>query len=200
MFTGIVTHRGTVRAVTGTAARDVVIEPGFDPATLAVGASVAHAGVCLTVTAIDGPFYEIHASPETLARSTLRTWAPGRTVNLERSLRLGDELGGHLVFGHVDAVGTVRALATRAGSWRLEIALDPPLAPMVAVKGSIAVDGVSLTVTEALADGFAVVIVPHTWEVTTLAGLRPGDPVNLEVDMLARYVARQLAFLPGAPS
>lgn len=198
MFTGIVTHVGTVLSVTGADARDLEIEPGFDPRDLAVGASVSHSGVCLTVTAIAERSYTIHASPETLARTTLGEWETGRRINLERSLKLGDELGGHLVFGHVDAVGEIRSITMQGGSRRIAIGLAPELAPMLAVKGSIAVDGVSLTVTEARRDGFAVVVIPHTWEVTTLADLRQGDPVNLEVDMLARYVARQLAFLPGS--
>ncbi len=194
MFTGIVTHVGRIRAVEERGGgRLFVVEPPFDARTLEVGASVAHDGVCLTVTDhVDGG-YTVFAIPETLSRTTLGAWRPGRRVNLERSLRLGDELGGHLVFGHVDAVGEVLELERVGEMWRMVISLPPALAPLVAVKGSIAVDGVSLTVTEAAADRFAVTLIPHTRAVTTLGERRPGDRVNVEVDMLARYVARQLA-------
>lgn len=193
MFTGIVTHLGRIERVEGSAERllEVVPETPFDG--VVPGASIAHAGICLTVASLTDRGWQVHASGETLARTTLGRWRPGDRVNLERALRLGDELGGHLVFGHVDAVGLIRALEEEVGGRRLEIALPRDLAPLVAVKGSIAVDGISLTVTEVAADHFATVIVPHTWNATTLADRRPGDLVNLEADMLARYVARQLA-------
>ncbi len=199
MFTGIVTHIGRIAAVEARAGgRDLLVEPAFDPAVLPLGASIAHDGVCLTVTAVAGRCYRVHAVAETLARTTLGTWTPGRRVNLERALRLGDELGGHLVFGHVDAVGRITALEPVGGMWRMEVTIPPALAPLVAVKGSIAVDGVSLTVTEAGDDRFAVALIPHTRAVTTLGDRRPGDAVNVEVDMLARYVARQLAHRHGS--
>ncbi len=194
MFTGIVTHTGRIIAIEARGGgRDLLVEPPFDPATLTIGASVAHDGVCLTVVAREERCYRVHAVAETLARTTLGSWTPGRRVNLERALRVGDELGGHLVFGHVDAVGTVTALEPVGEMWRLQVRIPPALAPLVAVKGSIAVDGVSLTVTEADDDRFAVALIPHTRSVTTLGERRVGDPVNIEVDMLARYVARQLA-------
>jgi riboflavin synthase len=193
MFTGIVTHLGRIAEIEGAAERVLEVVPDTPVAGVVPGASIAHAGICLTVAALTDRGWRVHASGETLARTTLGRWRPGLRINLERALRLGDELGGHLVFGHVDAVGSILALEEGAGGRRLEIGLPPELAPMVAVKGSIAVDGISLTVTEAAADRFATVIVPHTWTATTLAERRPGDPVNLEVDMLARYVARQLA-------
>lgn len=193
MFTGIVTHIGRIREVgERDGGRLFVVEPPFDPRELAIGASIAHDGVCLTVTAHLEGAYAVFATPETLARTTLGDWRPGRRVNLERSLRLGDELGGHLVFGHVDATGEVLEVADLGGMWRLVVGIPAALAPLVAVKGSIAVDGVSLTVTEAADDRFAVTLIPHTREVTTLGERRPGDRVNVEVDMLARYVARQL--------
>lgn len=192
MFTGIVTHRGVVERVEGDAERVLDIAPSTPFEAVPIGASIAHAGICLTVAALTERGWRVHASGETLARTTLGSWRPGDRINLERSLRLGDELGGHLVFGHVDAVGTILELVEHAGGWRLVVSLPPALAPLVAVKGSIAVDGISLTVTEVAADRFATVIVPHTWSVTTLCDRRPGDPVNLEADMLARYVARQL--------
>ena len=142
----------------------------------------------------------MQASQETLARTTLGRWQQGDRVNLERSLRLGDELGGHLAFGHVDGLGEIRAILPQGDGHRIEVGMPAGLAPMVAVKGSIAVDGISLTITEALDDRFAVAVIPHTWTHTTLSGRRVGDPVNLEVDMLARYVFRQLALTAGARS
>jgi riboflavin synthase len=159
---------------------------------------VAHSGICLTLVAKGKGAHTVQASPETLARTTLGSWRPGTQVNLERSLRLGDELGGHLVFGHVDAVGEIMSIGPAGDYRRVEIGLPPELAPLVAVKGSIAVDGISLTVNEAGRDRFAVTIIPHTWAHTTLGDRRPGDPVNLEADMLARYVARQRAFTAAA--
>lgn len=195
MFTGIVTHRGelaTVREIPG--GRELVVASDLPLAELALGASLAHDGICLTLVATEGCTHTVQASPETLARTTLGAWLEGRTVNLERSLRMGDELGGHLVFGHVDAIGGILAIEPDGDCHRLEIAVPPELAPMLAVKGSVAVDGVSLTVNQAIADRFSVTIIPHTWQHTTLARRRVGDPVNLEADMLARYVARQLAF------
>ena len=197
MFTGIVTHLGRVaEARDGGDARDLVVatDPSFLDG-LELGASVAHSGVCLTVVEKGGDRFRVQASPETLARTTLGRWREGDRVNLERSLRLGDELGGHLVFGHVDGVGEVAGVERAGeGGWRLEVAMPGDLAPLLAVKGSVAVDGVSLTVNEAGSERFACMLIPHTWDHTALGLLRPGDPVNLEADMLARYVARQLAF------
>jgi len=194
MFTGIVTHLGLVERIECEAGRTLDIAPigRFDE--VEVGASIAHAGVCLTVAALTETGWRVQASAETLARTTLGRWHPGERINLERSLRIGDELGGHLVFGHVDAVAEILAIEERADGRRIWIALPTELAPLVAVKGSIAVDGVSLTVVDLEADRFSVVIVPHTWAVTTLRDREAGDLVNLEADMLARYVARQLAF------
>jgi riboflavin synthase len=200
MFTGIVTHVGEIAAVREVAGgRELVVRSGLPLAEIADGASVAHSGVCLTLVAREGDRHTVQASPETLARTTLARWRPGERVNLERSLRLGDELGGHLVFGHVDAVGEVTAIEPGGGYHRVEIAVPPELAPLLAVKGSIAVDGISLTVNEATADRFAVTIIPHTWDHTTLGRHRVGDPVNLEADMLARYVARRLASCANVP-
>ena len=195
MFTGIVTHRGEVSEVREMAGgRELVIASDLPLAELALGASVAHDGICLTMMAKDARTHTVQASRETLARTTLGTWEPGRAVNLERSLRLGDELGGHLVFGHVDAMGEITSIEPDGDCHRLAIAVPAELAPMLAVKGSVAVDGISLTVNEAGADRFAVTIIPHTWGHTTLGRRRVGDFVNLEADMLARYVARQLGF------
>jgi riboflavin synthase len=195
MFTGIVSHRGEVREIRALAGgRELVIASDLPLAELVLGASVAHDGVCLTLVAMDGATHTVQASHETLVRTTLGRWSAGRAVNLERSLRLGDELGGHLVFGHVDAVGAIVAIEPEGECHRLAIAVPAELAPMLAVKGSLAVDGISLTVNEVTADRMAVTIIPHTWSHTTLRDRRVGDRVNLEADMLARYVARQLAF------
>jgi riboflavin synthase len=198
LFTGIITHIGRIESVRDGSMRDLVVATDLPLAEIPLGASVAHSGVCLTVVEKEQGRFRVQASPETLARTTLGGWAPDTRINLERSLRLGDELGGHLVFGHCDAVGRIEAFEPAGESWRLEIAMPESLASLVAVKGSIAVDGISLTVNEAERDCFACMIIPHTLEHTTLKDRRPGDPVNLEADMLARYVARRLAF--GDPS
>lgn len=201
MFTGIVTDIGRVQSVAGEDARDLWIETGWPAEAVPIGASVCHDGVCLTVVAAEPGRHRVEASAETLARTTLGRWRVGTRVNLERSLKLGDELGGHLVFGHVDGLGRILEVSPVGDSHAVTIGLPAALAPLVAVKGSIAVDGVSLTVNEARDDRFAVMIIPHTWTHTTLADRAPGDPVNLEADMLARYVRRQLAFaLPGGPA
>ncbi len=195
LFTGIITHIGRVEDVRdGESLRDIVVATDLPLDEVALGASVAHSGVCLTVVETMPGALRVQASPETLARTTLGGWRPGTRINLERSLRLGDELGGHLVFGHVDAVGEILALAQAGETWRLEVAVPEALSPLLAVKGSVAVDGISLTVNEAASDRFACTIIPHTWTHTTLCDRRVGDRVNLEADMLARYVARQLAF------
>lgn len=193
MFTGIVTHLGVVERIEAGPGRTLEIAPIGRFGGVTVGASIAHAGICLTVAALTPRGWRVEASEETLVRTTLGGWRAGHRINLERSLRLGDELGGHLVFGHVDAVGEILSIEERAGGRRLSIAMPSEIASLVAVKGSIAVDGISLTVTEVEHDRFATVVIPHTWAVTTLGERRPGDPVNLEADMLARYVARQLA-------
>jgi riboflavin synthase len=199
MFTGIITHIGRIAAVEDRAGgRTLLVETGLDHGTLALGASVAHSGVCLTVTEKQGRTHAVFASAETLARTTMGDWRTGDAVNIEASLRLGDELGGHLVFGHVDGIGRISALAPLGESWRLEIEVPLELRPLVAVKGSISVDGISLTVNEVGPTTMALMIIPHTWEATTLHERKLGDPVNLEADMLARYVARQLAFREGS--
>ncbi|TVQ29829.1 MAG: riboflavin synthase [Geminicoccaceae bacterium] len=192
MFTGIITHIGRVLSVEGTTDRRLTVESELDYATVPLGASVAHSGICLTVVEKAGRRHVVEASAETLAKTTLGDWQPGTTLNLETSLKLGDELGGHFVFGHVDATAPVLAIEEDGECWRLEVGLPAPVAPMVAVKGSIAVDGISLTVNTVAADRFGLTIVPFTWQHTTLAARRVGDRVNLEADMLARYVARQL--------
>ena len=198
MFTGIVTALGTVRSITplgGSAdMRLAITTPWPDTATIAIGASIACSGCCLTAIETGPDWFSADASAETLGKTTLGRWRNGTRVNLERSLRLGDELGGHLVSGHVDGVGEVLSSTPEHGSTRFVFRVPPALARFIAVKGSIAVDGVSLTVNEVTDDTFGVIIIPHTAAVTSFGSLKPGDAVNLEIDMLARYVARLTEF------
>jgi riboflavin synthase len=198
MFTGIVTALGTVSDILplgGSAdMRLTITTPWPDTASIPIGASIGCSGCCLTAVEIGPDWFSADASAETLDRSTLGRWRPGTRVNLERSLRLGDELGGHLVSGHVDGVGDVVSAAPEHGSTRIVFRVSTDLARFIAVKGSIAIDGVSLTVNEVANDAFGVNIIPHTAAVTSFGSLRPGDAVNLEIDMLARYVARLAEF------
>ena len=191
MFTGIVTDVGRVRAVRDTNRdRRLEIETKFDLSTIDLGASVSHAGCCLTVVDKGPGWFAVEVSGETLAMSTLSDWTEGRPVNLERAARVGDELGGHIVSGHVDGVGEVLSIESDGGSHRVQIRVPRPLHRYIAPKGSITVEGVSLTVNEVEDDVFGVNLIPHTWDVTTLGTLKPGSRVNLEIDMLARYLAR----------
>jgi len=191
MFTGIVTDVGRVRAIRDTNRdRRFEIETGFDTETLDIGASVSHAGCCLTIVEKGPGWFAVEVSGETLAMSTLGDWREGRRVNLERAAKVGDELGGHIVSGHVDGVGEVLDVAEEGGSHRVRIRAPKPLHRFIAPKGSITVEGVSLTVNEVEDDVFGVNLIPHTWDVTTLGELKPGARVNLEIDMLARYLAR----------
>jgi riboflavin synthase len=191
MFTGIVTDVGRVRAIRDTNRdRRFEIETAYDLSGLEIGASVSHAGCCLTVVEKGDGWFAVEVSGETLAMSTLSDWAEGRRVNLERAARVGDELGGHIVSGHVDGVGEVLSVESEGGSHRVSIRAPRPLHRYIAPKGSITVEGVSLTVNEVEDDVFGVNLIPHTWDVTTLGELKPGARVNLEIDMLARYLAR----------
>lgn len=192
MFTGIVTDVGRVRAVTPNGTTRIVIETRYETDGIELGASIACNGACLSVVGKGPGWLAFDASGETLARTTLGRWAPGRRINLERALRAGDELGGHLVSGHVDGVGTIAALRPDGGSLRLTVEAPDALARFVAPKGSIAVDGVSLTVNEVDGRRFGVNLVPITLERTNLGTLLPGDQVNLEIDLVARYLARLL--------
>lgn len=192
MFTGIITDRGMVRSLLQTADRRLEFTTGYDTAGLSIGASVCCSGVCLTVLEKGPDWFAVSASQETLARTTLDTWCEGTPVNLERALRVGDELGGHLVWGHVDGVGRIVAGEDRGDSRRCVIECPRELMRFIASKGSIAVDGISLTVNEVIDNRFAVNVIPHTLAVTTLGQARAGDYVNLEIDMIARYVARLL--------
>jgi riboflavin synthase len=191
MFTGIVTDVGRVRAIRDTNRdRRFEIETGFDTSTIDLGASVSHAGCCLTVVEKGEGWFAVEVSGETLAVTTLGDWREGRRVNLERAARVGDELGGHIVSGHVDGIGEVLSVAAEGGSHRVRIRAPKPLHRFIAPKGSITVEGVSLTVNEVEDEVFGVNLIPHTWDVTTLGLLAPGARVNLEIDMLARYLAR----------
>lgn len=191
MFTGIVTDVGRVRAIAATARdRRYEIDTAYDLATVALGASIACAGCCLTVVETGDGWFAVEVSNETLAKTTLGDWGEGQPVNLERAARLGDELGGHIVSGHVDGVGEVLSVDDDAGSHRVGVRIPRPLHRLVAPKGSVTLDGVSLTVNAVEGDLFEVNLIPHTREVTTLGLLTPGARVNLEIDMLARYLAR----------
>ncbi len=191
MFTGIVTDVGRVRAVRDTNRdRRIEVETAYDLASIPLGASIAHAGCCLTVVDKGEGWFAVEVSGESLDKTTVGRWREGSVVNLERPTRVGDELGGHIVSGHVDGVGEVVSLTPEGGSHRIRIRAPQPLHRFIAPKGSIAIEGVSLTVNEVEGEVFGVNIIPHTWEVTTLGQLQAGDPVNLEIDMLARYLAR----------
>jgi riboflavin synthase len=199
MFTGIVTAIGTIREATQKGDLHAVIACPWDPAGIAIGASIACSGTCLTVVERGGSagdaWFAVDISGETLARTVPGRWVAGGRLNLEPALRLGDELGGHIVTGHVDGVGEIVGICPEGDSRRVGIAAPSTLAPYLAPKGSITVDGVSLTVNDVAdqADGtchFALNLIPHTAEVTTLGDLAPGAKVNLEIDVLARYLQR----------
>lgn len=191
MFTGIVTDIGRVRSVRQTERdRRYEIETAWDTSGIDLGASVSHAGCCLTVTEKGPDWFAVEVSAETLSKTTLGDWAEGGRINLERAARLGDEMGGHIVSGHVDGLGDVLSVEAEGGSRRIVITAPEPLHRFIAAKGSITVDGVSLTVNTVEGRAFGVNVIPHTLEATTLSALKPGDRVNLEIDMLARYLAR----------
>jgi riboflavin synthase len=194
MFTGIITALGTVQAIeplgNGKDMRLVIAAPWEDTASIALGASIACSGCCLTAVELRPDAFAVDASAETLACTTLGTWKAGTRVNLERSLKVGDELGGHIVSGHVDGVGKALSKTPENGSIRWRFQVPAELARFIAAKGSVAIDGTSLTVNDVQGDTFGVNIIPHTASVTRFGTLAPGDAVNIEIDMLARYVAR----------
>jgi len=197
MFTGIITDIGMVTKVEQQADLRVTIETGYDPSSIALGASIACSGVCLTVVnkGSNARWFAVDVSNETLRHSAAAQWTVGARLNLERALKVGDELGGHIVTGHVDAVGHVVAVEGEGGSLKLTIDAPASIAPYIAAKGSVGLSGVSLTVNGVAAgpDGgvrFDLNIIPHTAEWTTLARLTSGDEVNLEIDILARYLGR----------
>ncbi len=198
MFTGIVTDVGTVRSAEQRGDLRLQIATGYDLETVDLGASIACSGVCLTVVDKGGDWFAVDVSGETLSRTAADMWREGTRLNLERSLRLGDELGGHIVTGHVDAVAQVVGTCPEGDSTRVGISVPRALGPMIAPKGSVALDGVSLTVNDVrdAEDGathFSVNIIPHTAQQTTLGDIAGGRQLNVEVDVLARYIDRMLA-------
>jgi riboflavin synthase len=192
MFTGIVTDIGEVVATEERAEglRRLTIACAYDPVSIAIGASICCAGVCMTVVATGKGTFSVDAAAETLRLTTVGRWKKGTHVNLERSLKMGDELGGHLVSGHVDGLAELIAREDLTEMAKLTLRVPKPLACFIAQKGSVTLDGVSLTVNEVAADTFSVLIIPHTLAVTTLGALKQGDSLNLEVDVMARYAAR----------
>ncbi len=204
MFTGIITDIGTIERIDKEGDTRIVIRTAYDTAGIDFGASIACSGVCLTVVEKSGAgsagWFAVDVSDETIQRTAPGQWQQGRRLNLERAMKLGDELGGHIVTGHVDGVGIVESIEAIGGSHHLVVIAPPEIAPFVATKGSITVDGVSLTVNAVhdRADGstaFDLNIIPHTWAVTALGDLVVGQEVNLEIDVLARYLARMKDYL-----
>jgi riboflavin synthase len=197
MFTGIITDIGTVRAITKSGDTRFEITTAYDLSTVDMGASIACNGCCLTVIEKGRDWFAIQASAETLSKTTLGNWTEGTRINLERALRIGDELGGHIVSGHVDGLGEIVSITPEGDSKRFRFRVPNELARFIAPKGSVAIDGTSLTVNEVEGNVFGVNIIPHTQEVTTWGGMKPGQSVNIEIDMLARYVARLTEYKPS---
>ena len=190
MFTGLVTDLGTVERIAAGPVTDLWIGSSF--ADFQLGESIACDGVCLTVVEFRGHSFKVQAAPETLRRSTLGKWSVGTRVNLERALRMGDRLGGHWVQGHVDGVAAVLETRPEGGSWVMGFSLPPELAPFFVEKGSVCIDGVSLTLTTVGADRFHVMLIPETQQRTSLGKKQPGERVNLEADIIGKYVARMM--------
>lgn len=193
MFTGIVSDLGEIVEIGGSGERRLVVATSYDMASVAIGASIACNGICLTVTEKNPGRFAAQASQETVSKTTLGNWKSGDRINLERPLRAGDELGGHIVSGHVDGVATILSITPENESLRFTFDVPKPLARFIAPKGSVALDGVSLTVNEVEQSRFGVNIIPHTRAVTSFGFYRAGSHVNLEIDLLARYVGRLLS-------
>lgn len=193
MFTGIIEAVGTVRDVQPEGTNVHFTVEGAFADEVRIDQSIAHDGVCLTAIALAPGTWTVTAIAETLSRTTLGTWRPGQRVNLERCMRLGDRLDGHIVQGHVDTTSRLAAVHDEHGSWRLHFDLAPEWTRLLAPKGSIALNGTSLTVVDVHAEGFSVALIPYTWEHTNFHTLQPGDLVNTEVDILAKHVDRLLA-------
>ncbi len=190
MFTGIVSDIGSVRDISGEGDLRFEIATSYDTSGIDIGASISCSGACLTTIETGDDWFAVQVSPETLDKTTASDWLVGMPLNLERALRMGDELGGHIVTGHVDGIGTVKTVTPVAESWVVAFEAPPELAQFIAPKGSITIDGVSLTVNNVNGALFEINIIRHTQQVTTLGKLTPGARVNLEIDVLARYVAR----------
>ena len=197
MFTGIISDVGEVAAREG---GHYTIRTRYPAASIAIGCSIACDGCCLTVTSVEpdgsGSLFSVDVSNETCSKTTLGTWMPGRPVNLERALTAGDEMGGHVVTGHIDGLARIVEMVTDGESRRLSFEVPEHLARYVAPKGSVALDGTSLTVNEVSGTRFGVNLIPHTLTVTTWGSKKPGDSINFEVDLFARYVARLMEFRP----
>ncbi|MCB4805208.1 riboflavin synthase [Methylobacterium brachiatum] len=208
MFTGLVSDVGTIVSIAGEGdLRRITIRTSYDPATIALGASIACSGPCLTAVSVEptegGCVFAVDAAAETLARTTVGRWVAGARINLERSLKIGDELGGHLVTGHVDGVAEIlERESVTAGAWgpsdRFTLRAPAGLSRFIAEKGSVCLDGTSLTVNSVDGDVFSVLLIPHTLQVTTWGERRAGDGLNLEVDLIARYAARLTEARPSA--
>jgi riboflavin synthase len=195
MFTGIITDLGTIRNAEQRGDLRLVIGCGYDMASVDLGASIACSGCCLTVVDKGADWFAVDASAETVSKTAQGLWNAGRILNLERALKIGDELGGHIVTGHVDGIGEVEAVRAEGDSHRVDIRVPSDIAPYIATKGSVTVDGISLTVNSVTdnPDGsatFGLNIIPHTWAITSFAQLTQGQAVNIEIDVLARYLAR----------
>ncbi len=190
MFTGIITDIGRIAALERRGDLRARISTGYDTGAIDIGASIACDGVCLTVVALGEDCFEVDISAETLSKTNLGGWSEGRAVNLERALKVGDELGGHIVSGHVDGLAEVIARRDEGDSTRLSFRAPEALAGFIAPKGSVALNGTSLTVNEVSGAEFGVNLIPHTKEATNWGGVQVGDLINLEIDTLARYVAR----------
>jgi riboflavin synthase len=193
MFTGIITDIGTITQITSQGnERRMWVRSSYDMQSIALGASIAHDGCCLTVTEIKGDVYAVDVSPHTLEFTTLGTWHEGREVNLERALKAGDELGGHMVSGHVDGVASIASITPEGQSVHYRITPPDALKIFIAEKGSVTLNGTSLTVTWVDDADFGLTLIPHTLRVTTWGNAKVGDAMNLEIDMLARYMQRML--------
>lgn len=197
MFTGLVQSVGTVARLAAGAVTDVWLETALDTADFQLGESIACDGCCLTVVAVEKGKFHVQAAPETLRRTTLGSWKQGTRVNLERALRVGDRLGGHMVQGHVDGVTEVLEARSDGGSWFMALSIPAGLAPLLVEKGSVTLDGVSLTVNRATKDRFEVQLIPETQARTTLKDKGVGGKLNLEVDVVGRYVLRKLELEQG---
>lgn len=200
MFTGLIQDVGVIERVVPGGMTDLWIRTALGAASFALGESITVDGACLTVVERGGEIFKVQAAPETLRRTTMGELRPGSRVNLERALALGDRLGGHLVAGHVDAVSEVLETRPEGGSWVMTFRLPPELAPYFIGKGSVAVDGISLTVNEVLPDRFSVQLIPETQARTTLRSKGVGSRVNLEADMIGKYVARLFSLRQGSGS
>lgn len=197
MFTGLVQSLGTVERLSAGSVTDLWVASTFDPKDFVLGESISCDGVCLTVVEFSGQKFKVQAAPETLRRSTLGSWAPGTKVNLEKALRAGERLGGHLVQGHVDGVASILETRPDGGSWAMTFQLPSALAAFFVEKGSVCIDGVSLTVTTVTHDRFSVMLIPETLQRTSLGAKSVGSKVNLEADIIGKYVARMVGLRGG---